>query len=137
MKPPRPVLRRKVCNCTNELAFVPAMAIELIVAVIVPGLLRVTICRSLVLPTTVAGKASEVTLNPSAPGATPVPVIETSCGVPVALSAIDSEAGSDPATVGLNSTEIVQLAAAASDVVQVVADFIYEVAPGSGEPNRA
>jgi hypothetical protein len=105
------------------------MAIELIVAVIVPGLLRVTICRSLVLPTTVAGKASEVTLNPSAPGATPVPVIETSCGVPVALSAIDSEAGSDPATVGLNSTEIVQLAAAASDVVQVVADFIYEVAP--------
>ena len=42
---------------------------------------------------------------------------------------MDNDAGSDPATVGLNSTEIVQLAAAASDVVQVVADFIYEVAP--------
>ena len=39
------------------------------------------------------------------------------------MSAIDSEAGSDPTAVGLNSTEIVQLAAAARDVVQVVADF--------------
>ncbi len=37
------------------------------------------------------------------------------------MSAIESEAGSDPAAVGLNSTEIVQLAPAASDVPQVVA----------------
>jgi len=68
----------QVCNCSNELAFVPVIAIELIVAVIVPGLLSVTTCRSLVLPTAVAGNASDATLNPSEPGATPVPVMATS-----------------------------------------------------------
>ena len=40
----------------------------------------------------------------------------------MALSAIDSDAVRDPAAVGLNSTEMVQLAPAASEVVQVVAD---------------
>ena len=46
----------------------------------------------------------------------------------MALSAIDNEAFNDPATVGLNSTEIVQLAAAARDVPQVLADLRNEVA---------
>ena len=44
----------------------------------------------------------------------------------MALSAIESEAVSDPAPVGLNSTDTVQLAAAASDVPQVVADLRKE-----------
>jgi len=110
---------------TNDVAFVPPSAIEEIVALSVLVLLSVTTCRSLVLPTAVLGKAMDVTLRVRMGNvaATPVPVSETSCGVPVALSAIDSEAGSDPVAVGLNSTEIVQLAAAARDVVQVVADF--------------
>ena len=42
------------------------------------------------------------------------------------MSAIDNEAVSDSADAGLNSTEMVQLAAAASDVPHVVADFRNE-----------
>ena len=55
--------------------------------------------------------------------AAPVPVRVTVCGEPVALSAIDSEAVKAPAAAGLNSTETVQVAAAASEVVQVFAEM--------------
>ena len=58
----------------------------------------------------------------------PVPVNATVCGEPVALSAIESEAESAPAAAGLNSTDTVQLAPTASDVVQVVADLRKELA---------
>ena len=61
-------------------------------------------------------------------GAVPVPVSATACGEPVALSATEREAVSAPAAVGLNSTETVQLAAAARVVPHVVADFRNEVA---------
>jgi hypothetical protein len=45
------------------------------------------------------------------------------------LSAIESDALSAPAAVGSNSTEIVQLAPTASELPQVVADAINDVAP--------
>lgn len=61
-------------------------------------------------------------------GAVPVPVRATVCGEPVALSAIERLAVKAPAAVGLNSTETVQLAAAARVVPQVVADFRKEAA---------
>ena len=48
--------------------------------------------------------------------------------MPVALSATERLAVKAPAAVGLNSTETVQLAAAARVVPQVVADFRNEVA---------
>jgi hypothetical protein len=58
----------------------------------------------------------------------PVPARVTACGDPVALSAIESDAFNAPAAAGLNSTETVQEAAAASVVPQVVADLMNEVA---------
>ncbi len=60
--------------------------------------------------------------------AVPVPVRETVWGDPVALSAMESDPVNEPAAVGLNSTETVQLAAAASEVPHVVADLMNEVA---------
>ncbi len=62
-----------------------------------------------------------------AAAAAPVPVRLTACGDPVALSAIDSEAVNVPPAVGLNSTETVQLAAAANEVVHVFAEMRKEV----------
>jgi len=49
-----------------------------------------------------------------------VPVSATSRGDPVALLAMESEALNVPAAAGLSSTEIVQLAPAASELPQVV-----------------
>ena len=46
----------------------------------------------------------------------------------MALSAMDKLAVSAPAAVGLNSTDTVQVAAAANVVAQVVADFRNDVA---------
>jgi len=119
-----------VADFTNDVALVPVNPIVPSVTAETLVFFTVTTCAAVVEPTVVEANVSAVgatvTVNAAA---TPVPVIATSCGVPVALSAIDSEAGSEPATVGLNSTEMVQLAAAASDVVQVVADFTYDVAP--------
>jgi hypothetical protein len=46
----------------------------------------------------------------------------TACGDPVALSLIESDAFNAPVAAGLNSTETVQEAAAASVVPQVVSD---------------
>lgn len=58
----------------------------------------------------------------------PVPARETSCGEPEALSAIESDAVREPADAGLNSIETVQLAPAASEAEQVVADLRNELA---------
>ena len=81
----------------------------------------------MVEPTTVDANAREVGVRVTA-GAVPVPVRVTACGDPVALSAIESDAFNAPAAAGLNSTETVQEAAAASVVPQVVADLMNEVA---------
>src|SRR5580704_19455497 len=100
------------------------------VAAAVPAFFTVTTWAALVTAVTVAGKAIDVGVNviAGAAAAAPVPVSFTVCGEPVALSAIDSEAVSAPAAVGLNSTETVQLAPTASEVVQVFAEMRNEVA---------
>ena len=115
----------------NELAPVPVMAVAAVKVAEAPvELVKVITWVAALTPTVVDGNVKEdgVIVRPVL-AAVPVPDNATSCGVPVALSAIDNEAGSDPTAVGLNSTEMVQLAEAARDVVQVVADFTYEDAP--------
>ena len=78
----------------------------------------------------VFGKAIDagVSVTVGVEAATPVPVSFTVCGEPVALSATERLAVRAPVTVGLNSTETVQLAPAARVAPQVVADFRNEVA---------
>ena len=114
----------------NALAFVPPSAIELMVTAAEPVFVSVTGSTSLVVPVTVTGNASDAGLSVTVcvAAAVAVPFRATNCGEPVALSATESDAVSAPATVGLNSIETVQLAAAASEVVHVVADFTNEVA---------
>ena len=116
--------------CTKEVAFVPPSAIALMVAGAVPVFFTITTCAALVAAVTVAGKAIDagVSVIAGAVAAAPVPDKVTTCGEPVALSAIESEAVRAPAAVGFNSTETVQLAAAANDVVQVFAEMRKEVA---------
>src|ERR1035438_4253370 len=77
---------------------------------------------------TVEAKVRLVGVSVTLGAAVPVPFSVTTCGDPAALSAMEREAVSAPAMVGLNSTETVQLADTASDVPQVVADFTNEVA---------
>jgi hypothetical protein len=95
-----------------------------------PVFVSVTGSTSLVVPVTVTGKASDAGLSVTVcvAAAVAVPFNATVCGEPVALSATESDAVSEPATAGLNSTETVQLALAAREVVHVVADLMKEVA---------
>ena len=92
--------------------------------------MMVTTCAAVVEPTVVDAKVSAVGESETVKvdAAAPVPLRATICGVPVALSATDRFAASAPAAAGLNSTETVQLAAAANVVPQVVADFRNDVA---------
>ena len=53
-------------------------------------------------------------------GATPVPVSDTVCGLPVALSVKVMVPGWLPVAVGVNVTLIVQLAPAATELPQVL-----------------
>ncbi len=50
----------------------------------------------------------------------PVPVSETVCGLPLALSVTETAPVREPATVGVKVTEIVQVPAAATDAPQVL-----------------
>src|ERR1035438_1455249 len=78
----------QVLISTNEVAFVPPSAMELMVAAAVPVLLTVTTWAALVAAVTVAGKAIEagVSFTTGAAAAAPVPIRVTVCGEPVALS---------------------------------------------------
>ncbi len=114
----------------NELAPDPVMVVDAVKVTAADVLfLSVTTCAAAVDPTAVDGNVRDdgVMVRPVL-ALVPVPDSATSCGDPVALSAIESDAVSEPAAAGLNSTEIVQLADAASDVVQVVADCRKELA---------
>ncbi len=120
-----------VPNSSKDVALVPPSTIELIVTATVPVFFTVTICASLVAPTTVAGKAIDVGVSVSVGvvTATPVPLSATSCGEPLALSAIASEAVAAPPADGLNSTETVQLAPTAiAAVPHVFAEMRKELA---------
>src|ERR1700735_2887377 len=58
--------------------------------------------------------------SPVVEAAVPVPLIETVCGEPVALSTMERLAVSGPVAAGLNSTDTVQLAPAARVDVHVL-----------------
>jgi len=53
-------------------------------------------------------------------GAVPVPVNETVCGLPPALSVTEMEPVREPVAVGAKVTEIVQVPAAATEAPQVL-----------------
>jgi len=109
-------------------ALVPVIVSEVRFTVPVPVFLTVTSCAAVVEPTVVEAKVSVVGESETVDAAAPVPFSVTVCGEPVALSATERLAVRAPAPVGLNSTETVQLAAAASVVPQVVADLRKEEA---------
>jgi hypothetical protein len=120
-----------VADFRNEVALVPEMVSDVSVKAAVPEFFTVTTCAAVVTPTLVEANVSVVgvSVTAGAVAAAPVPVKDTDCGVPVALSAIERAAVNAPATNGLNSTDTVQVAPTASEVVHVVADFRKEVAP--------
>lgn len=80
---------------------VPLSAMLLMVIAPVPVFLRVRAWLLLVVFTVWLVKVSDVGVS-DAVGAVPVPVNETVCGLPVALSTIESEAVRVPVAVGLN-----------------------------------
>jgi len=118
-----------VADLRKEVGFVPVTVSEESVTAPVPVFLTVTTWAAVVKPSVVEAKVNVVGESETVKvgAAAPVPESATVCGVPVALSATDSVAFNAPAAAGLNSTETVQLAPAASDVPQVVADLRNEV----------
>ena len=119
-----------VADLTNELALIPVMVSEVSVRAAVPVFLTVTVWAAVVVPTLVEAKAMLVgdNVTAGAVAAVPVPVNLTDWGEPEALSATERAAVKAPAAAGLNSTETVQLAPAAREVPQVVADLTNEPA---------
>jgi hypothetical protein len=85
-----------------------------------PVFFTVTVWTALAEPTLVAAKLKLVGLNEMAGVPVPVPLRETECGDPGALSVKTTAALRAPAAVGLKVTEIVQLAPAARLAPQVV-----------------
>ena len=84
-----------------------------------PVLLRVTVCAVLVISTAWFPKARLVGER-LARAAVPVPERLTVCGLPLALSAMLTEAVRLPLAAGVNVTLIVQLAPPATELPQVL-----------------
>jgi hypothetical protein len=92
-------------------AFVPPSPIAVIVSAALPEFVRVTVWAAPLVPTTRDPKPRLVGENDTAGAAvTPVPVSVSRCGLPVALSVTATLAVRVPLAVGLNVTEIVQVA---------------------------
>jgi len=100
----------------------PVIAILVILSGALPVFLSVTLFDPLVVPTLRAEKVKLVgeRLTAGAVGPAPVPVKPIECGVPAALSLIDTAAVRVPVAVGVNVTLNVQLALVPSEVPQVV-----------------
>jgi len=106
--------------CEKSPEFVPVIAMLVIFIVAVPVLLRVTAVPLVVWPGMTTPKLIEVgEREATGAGATPVPLKPAVCGLPVALSVIDTEAVRVPAAVGLNVTLMEHLAPAATEEPQV------------------
>ena len=90
------------------------------VSVAVPVFVRVTVLAVLVVLMSWFPKLRLVVPPKLTVGAVPVPVRETVCGLPEALSAMDTDALRLPVAVGLKATLIVQLAPAATLAPQVL-----------------
>ena len=86
------------------------------VKVVAPTLVSVTIWAGLVAPMPTAPKFR---LEGESLAVVPIPVRLTFCGLPAALSVTLSIAVRVPDAVGLNSTLMLQLAPAASELPQV------------------
>ena len=111
----------------KDVAFVPATAIAEIFMIAVPELVSVMVCAAEVAPSFVEAKV-RLAGAMVALGAVAVPFSVTFWGEPVALSVTESVAVRAPATVGLNSVEMVHVLPAARLLPQVVADFTNDVA---------
>jgi hypothetical protein len=102
--------------CAKSAASVPVIAMPVTVNVVDPTLLSVTIWAGLVAPMPTAPK---LRLKGESRTVVPIPTRLTFCGLPAALSVTLSIAVRVPDTVGLNSTLMLQLAPAASELPQV------------------
>jgi hypothetical protein len=122
------------------LGLVPVTEMPLIVSVAVPGFDSVIVCAAEVVPTGVFAKASEVGVSTACGVGTgvPVPVRVAVCGEPVALSATLIAAVSPAVAVaGVKVTEMVQVAAAASESGQLfVWAKLFAFAPVTVIPER-
>src|SRR5437016_2908473 len=95
------------------------MTTLLMLSAALPVLVRVTVCETLVVLKIWRAKGRLAGDRLTA-GAVPVPLSDTVCGLPVALSAIVTAPVRVPVAVGVNVTPMVQLAPAASDAPQVL-----------------
>jgi len=98
-------------------AFVPVKEVTIEARLVVPMLLRVTTWAELVVPATWLPK---VRLPGARVTPVPVPVRATVCGLPEALSVMESEAVREPIALGLNVMLKVQLSPTARVAPQVV-----------------
>jgi hypothetical protein len=105
--------------CEKSPAFAPVIEIPEIESVAFPVLNSVTPPVALDDPTAVFANAMVDELKLTA-GAVPTPVTAALCGLPGALSAIDTLACRVPAALGVNVTLIAQLVPWASDVPQLL-----------------
>lgn len=112
---PRSLLKAKSSACP------PVRVMAFIEMAPVPILDSVAVLGAEVFPTEMLVNESDVTLRATdaALAATPDPLGATTCGYPVALSAIDKEAAFVPVDTGVNVMDTVQLAPAASVDPQV------------------
>jgi len=88
----------------------PLAAIPVMVSAALPVLESVTVCAALVEFNVWLANVNDAgeRLAPGVPGANPVPVRPTICGLPAALSVIVTAAPRAPAAVGVNVTLMVQ-----------------------------
>jgi hypothetical protein len=103
----------------KSLEFVPKMLMPVTDSGAVPVLVRVTVWAALVVATDWFPKA-RLDGDALASDAVPVPVRLTDCGLPVALSAIASDAERLPLAAGVKVMSIVQLELAASELPQLL-----------------
>ena len=105
----------------NSEAFGPPRETEEMCSVALPELLTVSVCDALEVPCVVTGKDGEggekVTVGTTA---MPLPLKARLCGEPEALSETIRLAVRWPAAAGVKTTEIVQLEAGATAVVQLL-----------------
>jgi hypothetical protein len=108
---------KPVLVCAKSPGSIPA-SVMLVVIADVPTFFSVAVMTELVVPTVTLPKLRLVGVSSAV---VPVPLSGTCCGVPAALSVTVRFALRAPVVDGLNVRLIVQLAAAARELVQVVA----------------
>jgi hypothetical protein len=99
--------------CAKSAEFVPSTPMLAIVSGAVPEFCRVVLCAALVVPTVWPAKVRLAGVRVTA-GAVPVPLSAAVCGLPGALSVMETLAERLPAPPGVNVTETVHVALTAS-----------------------